>query len=77
MAPQRGGRAKRVVRVTPQGMLAAKEFYKAIMRVSRDASWRWMGGGARRFRYHGLMTIPDVCRFSAASRVLTIGVRRL
>src|SRR4030088_890261 len=37
--PQRGGRAKRMVRGTPKGMLAAKEFYKAIMRVSRNASW--------------------------------------
>lgn len=37
--PQRGGRAKRMVRVTPQGLLAAKEFYEAMMRVSRNASW--------------------------------------
>ena len=41
--PQRGGRAKRMVRVTPKGMLAAKEFYKAIMRVSRNASWAMNG----------------------------------
>ncbi len=36
---QRGGRAKRVVRVTAQGVRAAKEFYDAVMRVSRGASW--------------------------------------
>jgi len=36
---QRGGRAKRMVRVTAEGMHAAKEFYKAMMRVSRNASW--------------------------------------
>lgn len=36
---RRGGRAKRMVRVTPKGMLAAKEFYEAMMRVSRNASW--------------------------------------
>jgi DNA-binding PadR family transcriptional regulator len=36
---QRGGRAKRMVLVTPRGMYAAKEFYKAMMRVSRNASW--------------------------------------
>ena len=37
--PQRGGRGKRLVRVTPQGELAAKEFYDAVLRVSRGASW--------------------------------------
>jgi PadR family transcriptional regulator PadR len=37
--PQRGGRAKRMVRVTSQGAHAAKEFYDAVMRVSRGASW--------------------------------------
>ena len=36
---QRGGRAKRMVRVTPKGIHAAKEFYEAMMRVSRNASW--------------------------------------
>lgn len=36
---QRGGRAKRMVQVTPKGMHAAKEFYEAMMRVSRNASW--------------------------------------
>ena len=37
--PQRGGRGKRMVRVTPQGVRAAKEFYDAVLRVSRGASW--------------------------------------
>ena len=37
--PQRGGRAKRVVRVTSKGVHAAKEFYDAVMRVSRGVSW--------------------------------------
>lgn len=36
---QRGGRSKRMVRVTPTGMQAAKEFYDAVMRISRGASW--------------------------------------
>jgi PadR family transcriptional regulator, regulatory protein PadR len=37
--PQRGGRAKRMVRVTPNGLKAAKDFYDAVTRVSRGASW--------------------------------------
>jgi DNA-binding PadR family transcriptional regulator len=37
--PQRGGRAKRMVRVTAQGVRAAKEFYDAVMQVSRGAPW--------------------------------------
>ena len=37
--PQRGGRSKRMVRVTPKGVRAAKDFYEAVMRVSRGASW--------------------------------------
>src|SRR5580700_2338284 len=36
---QRGGRAKRMVRVTPKGVQAAKDFYDAVTRVSRGASW--------------------------------------
>jgi PadR family transcriptional regulator PadR len=36
---ERGGRAKRLVRVTPPGIRAAKEFYQAMMRVSRGAAW--------------------------------------
>jgi PadR family transcriptional regulator, regulatory protein PadR len=37
--PQRGGRAKRMVRVTPRGVQAAKSFYEAVLKVSRGASW--------------------------------------
>ena len=36
---QRGGRAKRMVRVTTDGVRAAREFYKAVTRISRSASW--------------------------------------
>ena len=37
--PQRGGRAKRMVSVTPAGLLAARDFYNALTRISRNASW--------------------------------------
>ena len=37
--PERGGRAKRMVRVTSKGVHAAKHFYDAVTRVSRGASW--------------------------------------
>jgi len=37
--PQRGGRAKRMVRVTPKGVQAAKDFYHAVTRVSQGVSW--------------------------------------
>jgi PadR family transcriptional regulator, regulatory protein PadR len=37
--PQRGGRAKRMVHVTPKGVRAAKDFYDAVTRVSRGAAW--------------------------------------
>ena len=37
--PERGGRAKRMVRVTGKGVRAAKEFYDAVMRVSNGAAW--------------------------------------
>jgi PadR family transcriptional regulator, regulatory protein PadR len=36
---ERGGRAKRMVRVTGKGAKAAKEFYDTVMRVSSGASW--------------------------------------
>jgi PadR family transcriptional regulator PadR len=36
---ERGGRAKRMVRVTAVGVRAAKDFYKVITRISRTASW--------------------------------------
>ena len=37
--PQRGGRAKRMVRVTAKGVEAAKAFYDAVTRVSRGVAW--------------------------------------
>lgn len=37
--PQRGGRAKRMLQVTQKGVLAAKEFYEAVSRISRGAKW--------------------------------------
>ena len=37
--PQRGGRGKRMVRVTPLGVRAAKQFYDSVLRISRGASW--------------------------------------
>jgi PadR family transcriptional regulator PadR len=37
--PQRGGRAKRMVRVTPKGVQAAKAFYDAVRRVSQGVAW--------------------------------------
>ena len=37
--PQRGGRAKRMIRVTAKGVQAAKDFYDAVTHVSRGASW--------------------------------------
>jgi PadR family transcriptional regulator len=37
---QRGGRAKRMVRVTAKGTQAATAFYDAVTRVSRGVSWK-------------------------------------
>lgn len=37
--PERGGRAKRMVRVTAKGLKEATAFYRVITRISRDASW--------------------------------------
>ena len=37
--PERGGRAKRMVRVTPKGIREAQAFYSAVTRVSRGVSW--------------------------------------
>lgn len=36
---QRGGRARRMISVTPQGMEAAAEFYATILRVSEGLAW--------------------------------------
>jgi PadR family transcriptional regulator, regulatory protein PadR len=37
--PQRGGRPKRMVRITPKGAQAASAFYEAVMRASRGVAW--------------------------------------
>jgi PadR family transcriptional regulator, regulatory protein PadR len=37
--PQRGGRSRRMVRVTPAGKAAARSFYEAIIRISNSAPW--------------------------------------
>jgi DNA-binding PadR family transcriptional regulator len=44
--PERGGRAKRMVRVTAKGVQEAKNFYDAVVRVSRGASWVVNRGGS-------------------------------
>jgi len=36
---ERGGRSKRMVRVTSRGVVAATEFYRAVMNISAGASW--------------------------------------
>src|SRR5476651_1475271 len=36
---QRGGRAKRMVKVTSNGAGAAREFYEAVIRISRGTAW--------------------------------------
>ena len=46
--PQRGGRAKRMVRVTAKGTRAAAGFYEAVTRVSRGVSWAVKRVGVRR-----------------------------
>src|SRR5579863_10356410 len=44
---QRGGRSKRMVRVTAKGIQAATAFYDAVTRVSRGASWAADGTPSR------------------------------
>lgn len=46
---QRGGRAKRMVRVTGKGIRAARDFYDAVVRISRGTEW----GESRRVRLPG------------------------
>jgi PadR family transcriptional regulator PadR len=43
---ERGGRAKRMVAVTPQGILEATQFYEAMMRISAGAAWATGGKGS-------------------------------
>jgi PadR family transcriptional regulator, regulatory protein PadR len=37
--PQRGGRSKRLVQVTASGVNVASDFFTAITRISKGASW--------------------------------------
>jgi DNA-binding PadR family transcriptional regulator len=37
--PQRGGRPKRMVRLTAEGAREAKAFFRAVSRASRGLSW--------------------------------------
>jgi PadR family transcriptional regulator PadR len=37
--PQRGGRPKRMVRVTSKGLRAAADFYNTVRRATRGVSW--------------------------------------
>jgi PadR family transcriptional regulator PadR len=37
--PQRGGRSKRMVRVTSAGAAAARSFYDTVIRMSNRAPW--------------------------------------
>jgi PadR family transcriptional regulator len=37
--PERGGRPKRMVRVTAKGVQEAKGFFRAVTRASRGLSW--------------------------------------
>jgi len=37
--PQRGGRSKRQVRITENGVEAASDFFNAVTRISQGASW--------------------------------------
>lgn len=36
---QRGGRAKRMVRITPRGIDAASSFFRAVRGVTRNVAW--------------------------------------
>jgi PadR family transcriptional regulator PadR len=45
--PQRGGRPKRMVHVTANGIEAAIAFYNAVMRVSHGVAWEACGGAVR------------------------------
>jgi PadR family transcriptional regulator, regulatory protein PadR len=46
--PQRGGRNKRMVRVTASGARAAADFYYSVLRASRGVSWEREKSGVRR-----------------------------
>jgi PadR family transcriptional regulator, regulatory protein PadR len=37
--PQRGGRSKRMIQVTPEGVSAAAQFFTSVSRLTRNVSW--------------------------------------
>jgi|SRR6476646_7915091 DNA-binding PadR family transcriptional regulator len=37
--PERGGRSKRLVRLTSSGAKVASDFFRAVSRISQGASW--------------------------------------
>ena len=45
--PQRGGRPKRMVRVTAKGVKAASDFYATVTRVTRGVLWEGNKGKVR------------------------------
>jgi len=45
--PQRGGRSKRMIRVTPKGVREARDFYSAVIRVSRTVPWATFRAGSQ------------------------------
>jgi PadR family transcriptional regulator, regulatory protein PadR len=45
--PQRGGRNKRMVRLTARGTRAAGDFYRAVLRASQGVSWAGEKGTVR------------------------------
>jgi PadR family transcriptional regulator, regulatory protein PadR len=45
--PQRGGRPKRMVRVTAKGIQAGTEFYDAVTRASHGMAWEAHRAGVR------------------------------
>ena len=45
---ERGGRSKRMVRVTGKGVAAATAFYETVQQVSHGTSWHAAQAGARK-----------------------------
>lgn len=45
--PERGGRRKRMVRVTAKGVKAASDFYRTVTNASRGVAWEAAAKGAR------------------------------
>jgi PadR family transcriptional regulator PadR len=45
---ERGGRSKRMVRVTAKGVSAATAFYETVQQVSQGTSWQAVQAGARK-----------------------------